>query len=168
MVLAGLVAASSAAFLNPNAGKAVVTAGVAVSVLAFTGLYGWARFPLALRKSSIAEIPILTIGERLKRRTCSFRESCCSLAWHGAWASRSWTEPDSRPGGTALRSSVAWCCSLSDGCSCATGYSTRAAALTSKKGRIAKLGRWSVDICETTELWDACPHCGVSFNEPYR
>jgi uncharacterized C2H2 Zn-finger protein len=32
--------------------------------------------------------------------------------------------------------------------------------------RVAKLGRWSMDTRGMTELWNACPRCGVSFNDP--
>jgi uncharacterized C2H2 Zn-finger protein len=37
-----------------------------------------------------------------------------------------------------------------------------------KQDRLAKLGRWSFDTRGTEEIWDACPHCGVSFDEPWR
>jgi uncharacterized C2H2 Zn-finger protein len=34
-----------------------------------------------------------------------------------------------------------------------------------RKERIAKLGRFSLDTRGAADLWDACPHCGVSFND---
>jgi hypothetical protein len=37
-----------------------------------------------------------------------------------------------------------------------------------RQERFAKLGRWSFDTRGTGELWDACPRCGVSFNDPLR
>jgi hypothetical protein len=36
-----------------------------------------------------------------------------------------------------------------------------------KHERWAKLGRWSMDMRNPEEMWDSCPHCGVSFNERY-
>lgn len=33
------------------------------------------------------------------------------------------------------------------------------------KERVAKLGWWSKDQRGPEELWDACPHCGVRFDE---
>jgi hypothetical protein len=36
-----------------------------------------------------------------------------------------------------------------------------------KSPRSEKVGRWSRDRRGPEELWDACPACGVSFNEPY-
>ena len=35
-----------------------------------------------------------------------------------------------------------------------------------RKERLAKVGRWSLDLRMAADLWDACPHCGVSFNDP--
>ena len=37
-----------------------------------------------------------------------------------------------------------------------------------RQERIAKVGRWSMDARGTEDLWDSCPHCGVSFDETYR
>lgn len=36
-----------------------------------------------------------------------------------------------------------------------------------KKERHARLGRWSRDSRMPWELWDACPHCSVSFDDPW-
>ena len=36
-----------------------------------------------------------------------------------------------------------------------------------KQERFAKLGRWSFDRRTAAEIWDCCPRCGVSFDEPY-
>jgi ribosomal protein S27AE len=37
-----------------------------------------------------------------------------------------------------------------------------------REARLEKLGRWSFDSRGSAGLWDACPHCGVSFDELYR
>jgi len=36
-----------------------------------------------------------------------------------------------------------------------------------RKYRIQKLGRFSLDTTGAEDLWDACPQCGVSFEERY-
>jgi rubredoxin len=36
-----------------------------------------------------------------------------------------------------------------------------------RQERFAKLGRWSMDPRGAEELWESCPQCGVSFDEPY-
>jgi hypothetical protein len=36
-----------------------------------------------------------------------------------------------------------------------------------KHERWAQLGRWSTDMRNPEDMWDACPSCGVSFNDPY-
>jgi hypothetical protein len=168
MVLVGVVAAFIAAFLFPNVGKAVVTAGVAVSLLAFAGFYGWARFPMAPRTSSITGIPTLTIGEQLKRTHALFQRImlligvawCVGITLLAPNLTAAQRNGFAIVGGLVL-AFVGWLlvrnrllCPR-----CGTDF---------KKDRIAKLGRWSLDTRGTTELWDACPHCGVSFNEPHR
>jgi ribosomal protein S27AE len=36
-----------------------------------------------------------------------------------------------------------------------------------RKLRLAQFGRFSTDRRIYWELWDACPNCGVSFDEPF-
>lgn len=36
-----------------------------------------------------------------------------------------------------------------------------------QKLRIKQLGRWPRDMCFIWQLWDACPQCHVSFDEPW-
>jgi hypothetical protein len=167
MGLIMLVTALTAALLFPNVGKTVVRAAVAVSMVAFAGFYGWARFPTAPRKSSITGIPILTIGEQLKRTHALFQRImllvgvswCVGVTFLGPNLTVSKRNGFAIVGGLVLVL-VGWLlvrnrlrCPR-----CGTDF---------KKDRIAKLGRWSLDARGTTELWDACPHCGVSFDEPY-
>jgi asparagine N-glycosylation enzyme membrane subunit Stt3 len=35
-----------------------------------------------------------------------------------------------------------------------------------KQARLAKVGRWTMDTRGAEDLWDRCPSCGVSFDEP--
>jgi uncharacterized C2H2 Zn-finger protein len=35
------------------------------------------------------------------------------------------------------------------------------------RDRNAKVGRWSFDTRGAEELWDSCPHCGLSFDESW-
>jgi hypothetical protein len=156
MVIAGLVAAFIASFLFPNVAKTVVTAGVAVSVLAFAGFYEWARFSMAPGKSAIARTHAL-FQRIILLVVVAWCVGVTLLVPNVTAAKRNGI---AIVGGSMLFL-VGWLrvrnwllCPR-----CGTDF---------KKDRIAKLGRWSLDTRGTTELWDACPHCGVSFNEPYR
>ena len=168
IVIVGLIAAFIATFFFPSVAKTVVTAVVAVSMLAFAGFYGWARFPMVPWKFAIAAIQIPIIGEQLKRTHAFFQRIMLIVlvAWcvgvtllvpNLAAAKRNGIAI----GGGLMLFLVGWLlvCNWLLCPRCGTDF---------KKDRIAKLGRWSLDTRGTTELWDACPHCGVSFNEPYR
>jgi ribosomal protein S27AE len=168
MVVGSVVAALVATLLFPNVGKTVVSAGVAVSVLAFAVFYAWARFPMAPRESSRTGIPTVTIGGQLKRTQALFQRIMLPalVAWCVGVTLMSPNLTSAKRNGLAIVGSLVmfvagWLLVRNHlRCPrCGTDF---------KKERFVKLGRWSMDTRGVTELWDACPRCGVSFNEPYR
>jgi hypothetical protein len=166
MVLGGVVLALIATFLFPTAGKTVMKVGAAVLVLAFAAFYAWAEFPLTPRKYSTVGTSTLTIGQQLKRTRALFQRIVMFVlvAWCVGVTLLAPNLTSAQRNGSAIVGGFAlafagWLlvrnrlrCPL-----CGSDF---------KKERVAKLGRWSMDTRGTTELWDACPHCGVSFNEP--
>jgi len=168
MVLWGVLAAVVATFLPPTASRTIVKASAAVSVLGFAAFYAWAQFPMAPRKQSTIGNSTPTIGEQLKRTTALFQRTVMlvAVAWCVGVTLLAPNLPAAKRNGFAIIGGMVlflagWLLVRSRlRCPrCGTDF---------KKERIAKLGRWSMDTRQSTELWDACPHCGVSFNEPYR
>jgi ribosomal protein S27AE len=168
MLLGGILTAFVAVFLSPSASKTLLAAGVGVLMLAFAAFFAWARFPMPPRKASINGIPTLTISEQLKRTHALFQRimlvvlvTWCVAVTLSAPKLTALQRNGTAAGGGLVLFVAGWLlvryrlrCPR-----CGTDF---------RKERIAKLGRWSMDTRGTTELWEECPHCGVSFNGPYR
>jgi hypothetical protein len=125
------------------------------------------RSPLTRLKPGLAGIPSVTIGEHLKRTSAYFQRIMAPLC--AAWGagvvlfvtgmSRIQQQALAIGGGVALFLIGSLFVRNQLRCPrCGTDF---------RKERIAKLGRWSGDNRGTSELWDACPRCGVSFNDPW-
>jgi hypothetical protein len=141
---------------------------VAAVIAVLIGVFiTWVRFPLARLKLSAAGTPSISIRDRLRRTNALFQRVMVPvlIAWVVGVTLFATDIPKSQRqpllyggallialiGGLYIRGKLR--CPQ-----CGTDF---------RKERIAKLGRWSFDTRMTTDLWDACPRCGVSFDEPY-
>lgn len=139
--------------------------GSAVLIVAFVAFFIWGRTPLLKRTTPGT---VLTIREHL-RRTNAYSQRIIipvAAAWiagvvfYKSGLTKLQEQALSIAGAVVLVLVLYWmvrrrlCCPR-----CGSDFS---------KERIAKVGRWSFDTTGTEDLWDACPHCGVSFDEPYR
>jgi ribosomal protein S27AE len=147
----------------PHSGRGTLT----VTVLTLALMVAWAQTPLPRPKSLTAGIPPLTIRDHLKRTNAVFVRIMVPLlcGWivvvtlfltdipkpqRQAWAIG---------GGVVLAFIGSMFIRARLRCPrCGSDF---------RKERITQLGRWSFDTRTTTDLWDACPRCGVSFDEPY-
>ena len=144
--------------------------GVAVAVLcvAFMAFYAWAITPLKRPEARIAGVPGLTIREHLNRTSALFVRLMIPIA--GAWVAAIMLF------GTDMTKAHQQAMSVGGG---VVGILIGSLFIRNRlrcprcgsdfrKERFAKLGRWSFDSRAIADLWDACPHCGVSFDELYR
>jgi uncharacterized C2H2 Zn-finger protein len=161
------VLAAFVAVLFHRVNKQGVQLGAAVLCVAFAAFFTWARTSLP-RIEPKGPVRVATIKEHFRRtRTLSVRIIVPVVA---LWA----VLADSYPlhlskserntlviGGGAVLGVVGSLLTVRRlRCPrCGTNF---------KKERFAKLGRWSFNTRGTEEIWDACPHCGVSFDEPWR
>lgn len=144
-----------------------IAATVAVVSVLIAVFVAWARSPLARVKPSVAGIPGLTIGGHFKRTNAYFVRIMVPVT--AAWVvvitlfltGLSNYQRQGLAIGGAVMLSVVGALLLRNRLRCPRCGSDF------RKERIAKLGRWSFDTRGTADLWDACPHCGVSFNDPW-
>jgi hypothetical protein len=152
----------------PESRDFAVRAVMAVCLVSFAAFYAWVRSPLTRLKSATAGIPVLTIGDHFKRTSAYHVRIMTPVlaAWiagvllFGAGLPKRQQQALAIGGGLVL-SIPGWMFIRNQlRCPrCGTDF---------KRERFAKLGRWSFDTRGAAELWDACPHCGVSFNDPWR
>jgi hypothetical protein len=152
----------------PHSARRATSVAVAVLTVAFMALYAWAVTPLKRSESPVAAVPGLTIREHFKRTNALFIRIIVPTA--GAWAvaitlfgaglTRAHRQAVSIGGGVVVVL-IAWLF-IRDRLRCPRCGSDF------RKARFAKLGRWSFDSRDSADLWDACPHCGVGFDELYR
>jgi hypothetical protein len=130
--------------------------------------YAWARTPLNPFESPVAGLPGLTIREHFKRTTALFVRITVPIA--GAWVAaftllgtdmtKAHRQALSIGGGVAVVLIASLFIRNRLRCPrCGTDF---------REARLEKLGRWSFDRRGSADLWDACPGCGVGFDEPYR
>jgi len=168
LFLGGTATAVIAALFFPHSGKVVINIGVAVLMLAFAAFYAWARFPISPRPLIAIGISTLSIGEQLSRTRALFQRImvvslvawCLGVTLLGSHLTAA------KRNGFVIAGAVLL--SLAGGLLVRNRLRCPRCGTDFRKERIAKLGRWSMDTRRSTEIWDACPHCGVSFKEPYR
>jgi hypothetical protein len=152
----------SAVFL-PRSAQNMAVGGLVVAMGAF---YAWATTTLP-RRPPTEPSPPLTIGDTLKRRRTLLVRIMVPvmIAWTVAvlWYPSTLTKMQKQlvaVGGSVVLFWILWFplrqnfrCPR-----CGTDF---------KMERRAKLGRISFDQRGPEEIWDKCPNCGVSFNEPW-
>lgn len=140
---------------------------VAVTILTLALMVAWAQTPLPRPQSLTAGIPPLTIRHHFKRTTAVFVRIMVPLlcVWVVAVTLFFTDIPKLQQqvwaigGGVALAFIGSLFIRARVRCPrCGTDF---------RKEHIAQFGRWLFDTRTTTDLWDACPRCGVSFDEPY-
>jgi peptidoglycan/LPS O-acetylase OafA/YrhL len=165
-----LVAAVVAAFVGVFSGhtsKQDVQVGTAVLCVAFAVFFIWARTLLpSIDPSRLSRVP--TIAEHFKRtRVLSLRVVVpvvvlwiVLIDFIPLQLSKGEQSALAIGGGAVLGllGSILMAAKLR--CPrCGTNF---------KKERIAELGRRSFDTRGTEDIWNSCPHCGVSFDEPWQ
>lgn len=161
-VLAALVAA-----LIPGVTKQDVQVGSAVLFVAFAACFTWARTSLA-RVQPKGPVHVATIAEHFKRtRTLSVRVIVPVVA---LWvvAANCYPLHLSKGERNALAIGGGAVLGVIGALLMVKGLRCPRCGSNFKQERFAKLGRWSFDTRGTEEIWDACPHCGVSFDELWR
>lgn len=166
MLLGGILTAFVAALLFPSAGKTVMASCVGVLVLVFAVFYAWARFPMP--PNLFSKVSTLTISGQLRRTQAFFQRVMLVVlvAWCVAVTLLVPKLTATQRNGAAIVGSLVL--SFVGSLFVRNRLRCPRCGTNFKKERIAKLGRWSMDFRGSTELWEACPHCGVSFNESYR
>jgi hypothetical protein len=157
MVLGGVLSA----FFFPG----YMHVSVGALVVLFAVFYVWAEYPLQGRGSDQG---VITIRQQFKRARTLFTRItvpmvalwCVGVIFYGTRLSKLQTQAWAVGGGVVLFF-IAWLF-IKDKVRCPR------CGTDFKQDRIAKVGRWSMDARGTEDLWDRCPHCGVSFDEPYR
>jgi len=156
------------AIFAPHAGHRAMSIAVVLLFVAFTAFYAWAVTPLKRSDARMAGSPRLTIREHFKRTNALFVRIVVPI--FGTWVGAIMLF------GTGMTKAHQQALGVAGGVvgvligslfirnrllcpRCGTNF---------RKERLAKLGRWSFDSRGTADLWDACPHCGVSFDELYR
>lgn len=141
---------------------------VSVFAVLCAAFVAWARTPLAPLKSG-SGMPTVTIGEHFQRTRAYFTRTIVPVlaAWiagstllFGEGLSKMQQHVLAIGGGLVLfLIGLPFLIRRLRCPRCGTNF---------RKERFAKLGRWSMDSRGVTELWDACPHCGISFNDPWQ
>lgn len=150
----------SAIFL-PRSFQNVAVVGL---VVAFALFYVWAEHPLS---RSAEPGNSLTIRQQLKRtRALSLRILIpVVVLWVGYVTLYCDQLPALRRQALAIGVAVAlmyiWLLFMKGSLNCPR------CGTNFRQERIAKFGRWSMDARGTEDIWDSCPHCSVSFDEPY-
>jgi drug/metabolite transporter superfamily protein YnfA len=167
LVLGTSIAAVLFTFITPHSERRAMSAAVAVLCVALLAFYAWARTPLKRPESPVAGVPGLTIREHFKRTNALFVRIMVPIT--GAWVvaitlfgtgmTKAHQQAWSIGGGVVLALIGSLFIRKQLRCPrCGSDF---------RKERFAKLGRWSFDSRGSADLWDACPHCGVSFDELY-
>lgn len=141
---------------------------VAVVVVLMGLMVSWARAPLPRPKTSVAGIPELTIRDHLKRSTALYVRIMVPLLTAWVVVMTFFFTDIPKPQQEAWTIGGAMALSLIGSLFLRSRLRCPRCGTDFHKERIARLGRWSFDTRTTTDLWDACPRCGVSFDEPYR
>jgi len=158
--LAGFIAAT---LILPRSYARAVTA---VLFVAFAVFFVWARTPLP-PKSSAPPAPGPTIREHLKRTRALLQRIMIPIvvAWgvgvtfYATGLSKGQQQAMAVGGGFLLLL-IGWSFVRNQlRCPrCGTDFS---------KERSAQVGRLSFDTRGPEDLWDSCPRCGLSFNDPW-
>ena len=155
-------------FFAPHSAHRAMSAAVAVLCVAFAALYAWADTPLKRSEAPVVGVPGLTIREHFKRTNALFVRITLpiAVAWvaaitlFGTGLTKALQQASSVGGGLVVFLIAFLFIRNRLRCPrCGSDF---------RKERFAKLGRWSFDSRGSADLWDACPHCGVSFDELYR
>jgi uncharacterized C2H2 Zn-finger protein len=142
--------------------KSYIGAATAAVFTAFALFFAWARTPL-LRSKSATQTGAPTIREHIKRTRAYFQRIlvpavvlwCVGLTFYKAGLTKLQQQGLAGAGGLVLLWIVWLFVRNRFRCPrCGTDF---------RQERIAKLGRWSTDPRGAEDLWDSCPHCGVSF-----
>jgi hypothetical protein len=135
-------------------------------VVAFAVFFVWVRTPLP-RVSSATQAPRPTIREHLKRTRAYLQRITIPVA--AAWCvgvaiyATGMSKPEQQAlgvGGGAIVLLMGWLFVRNQlRCPrCGTDF---------VKERAAEVGRLTFDPRAPEDLWDSCPRCGVSFNDPW-
>jgi DNA-directed RNA polymerase subunit RPC12/RpoP len=127
----------------------------------------WVRTPLTRPKPTAGGVPLVTITERFKRTEAYFVRLVVPIV--AGWVAVLTLVPLGIPklqqqalaigGGVLLLAISALLLRHQYRCPrCGTDFN---------KERIAKFGRRWMDARCPADLWETCPHCGVSFNDPW-
>jgi hypothetical protein len=164
VVVAELLTIIVAAVFFPHAGHLAVTISVMIVLVVFGAFLAWARTPALTRAQTDAP---LTIREHFKRTSVLFRRIFVPIvmAWLGGFTLFATGMSNIERYAWIYGGVVAMCviafpflrsrliCPR-----CGTNF---------QQERLPKLGRWSFGHRTAGEIWDRCPRCGVSFDEPY-
>jgi hypothetical protein len=140
---------------------------VAVDAVLAAALVGWLRSPMPRLKPGLTGAPALTIGEHFNRTNAYFVRIMVPLgtAWVAGVVLFVTGIPKMQQNALAIGGGVAL--GLIGSLFIRNQLRCPRCGTDFRKERIAKLGRWSWDTRGTEELWNACPRCGVSFNDPW-
>ena len=141
---------------------------VAVVIMLMALIIAWARAPLPHPKTSMGGIPALTIRDYLKRTNALFVRILVPLVVAWVVVVTLFVTDISKPRQQAWSVGGGIALSLIGSLFLRNRLRCPRCGTDFHKERIAKLGRWSFDTRTTEDLWDACPRCGVKFDEPYR
>jgi MFS family permease len=167
-VLGTIFTAVLSAIFAPHSGHRAMSVAVVVLFVVFTAFYAWAITPLKRSEARMAGSPGVTIREHFKRTNALFVRIVVPIA--GAWVGAIMLF------GTGMTKAHQQALSVGGG---VVGVLIGSLMIRNRlrcprcgsnfrKERLAKLGRWPFDSRDTADLWDVCPHCGVSFDELYR
>jgi hypothetical protein len=168
LLLGTTLTAVLSTFFAPHSARQATSVAFAVLSVAFMAFYAWASTPLKRSESRVAGIPGLTIREHFKRTNALFVRIMVPIV--GAWVvaitffgtgiTKAHQQALSIGGGVVVALIASLFIRNRLRCPrCGSDF---------RKARFAKLGRWSLDSRGSADLWDACPHCGVGFDELYR
>jgi len=135
-------------------------------IVAFGMLYVWSITTLPPRPLA-APSKALTIRDQLKRNRTLYMRSVVpvAIAWIAAITLYHAPLPKWQEQGLAIGGALVVV--LVGSLLVKNGLKCPHCACNFGKERIAKLGRWSMDTRGAEEIWDSCPRCSVSFDEPY-
>jgi hypothetical protein len=164
VVIAVITAVAGALLKLPNW---YMGASVGFAVITFGVFFAWAQSPLSpVRRSSLGR-PAPTIREHMKRTRAYFMRItvpiaiawCVATTFYKGGLTPLQSQGVTIAGGLVIFGIAALFLRGRLNCPrCGSNFS---------KERIAKVGRWSFDTRGAEDLWDSCPHCGLSFDEPY-
>jgi hypothetical protein len=160
-----LAAVLIALYVSPGSQDFAFKAVAGVTAVLIAVVVAWVRTPLTPLESAAAGIAARTIREHIKRANAYFVRIMVPIVtvWGAALvlfgAGTMQRQALAIGGGVAVMLIGVLLFRNQLRCPrCGTDL---------RKERIAKLGRRSRDTRATADLWDACPRCGVSFNEAW-